>query len=159
MPDLAAVRPGRGQRSPRGPLIGTFTFAAAVANSRGVNQEFGAGAGAWTVADEGAAAGFRVNGGRRSRLDVPLERPEPWFGLLPVAAVGGAAFGSGVPMPWVGGEIHNASGIGGAVVPVSALHRLSLRTYADRAPCQIRVFGGGTPIPADTVIELYALAL
>ena len=148
-----------GGPSVRGPLIASFTFALAV-RLKGVGAEFGVGKGSWAAAAAGAAAGFAAADGAANRLDVPLARPEAWFGLVPVAEVVGVPFGAGVVMPWVGGEVHNAAGIGGAVVPVSdAPARVSLRTYANIAPCQIRVFGGGTAIPAGTVIRLYAATL
>ena len=142
-----------------GPLIATFTFSRAVAQPKGNGAEFGANAGTWAVTDIGAEAGFAAAAGAANRLDVPLVRPEPWLGLVPVAEVNGQAFGTGIPMPWVGGEVHNAAGIGGAVVPISAAARLSLRTYANVSPCQLRVFGADTAIPAGTLINLHATAL
>ena len=148
----------RGGPTVRGPLVASFTFARA-RNLKNTGAEFGAGAGSWIVAAAGDAAGFAANAEAANRLDVPFVRPEAWFGLVPVAEVDGVAFGTGIPMPWVGGEVHNAAGIGGAMIPVSADARLSLRTYANVSPCQIRVFGGDTAIPAGTVINLYAAAL
>lgn len=160
MPITPRSMPAHGGRSVRGPLIARFTFLRQVRQVKNTGAEFAATAGTWAVADAGAEAGFAVNGEAANRLDVPLIRPDPWFGLLPVAEVGGVPFGSGIVMPWVGGEVHNAAGIGGAVVPVSdAPTRLSLRTYANVAPCQIRVFGGATAIPADAAIALYAAVL
>ena len=155
---VALDRAVRGGPTVRGPSIAAFTFRRAIRQPKGTGAEFAAGAGSWAVTDLGAAAGFAV-AEAANRLDVPLSRPEPWFGLLPVVEVDGTPFGTGIPMPWVGGEVHNAAGIGGAVVPISEAARLSLRTYANIAPCQLRVFGGGTAVPADTVIRLYALTL
>ena len=152
-------RAPRGGPRVRGPLIATFTFARAVGEPKGNGAEFGAAAGTWAVTDIGAAAGFAAADGAANRLGVPFVRPEAWYGLLPAAEVDGVPFGTDIPMPWVGGEVHNAAGIGGAVVPVSAAARLSLRTSANLSPCQIRVFGADTAVPAGTVIRLYAAAL
>ena len=160
MPITPNSRPARSdRRNVRGPLIARFAFVRAVRNEKGTGAEFDGAGRAWTVAEAGAAAGFAANEESAHRLDVPLVRPEDWWGLVPVAVVGGVPFGTGIVMPWVGGEVHNAAGIGGAVVPVAGNVRVSLRTYANVSPCQIRVFGGGTPVPADTVIELYAAVL
>ena len=140
-------------RAVRGPLIAEFVFSRAVRNRKSTEAEFAASAGSWAVTGIGAEAGFAAN--VANRLNLPHARPDGWFGLVPVAEVDSVPFGGGTVMPWAGGAVYNA-GIGGAVLQVSEAARLSLRTYVNAAPCQIRVYGGGTAIPSGAVVKLYA---
>ena len=145
--------PQRGVRSVSGPLIATFRVARAN-DQRSRSSEFSAAAGAWTLAPPGEAAGFALDPDNAARLRAPDGRPGDWFGLEPVGGGGDDGFSSTV-MPWFG-EIHNAQGIGGAVVALSADRRVSLRTYTGRHPREIRVFGADTAVAVGDTVQLYA---
>ena len=143
-------------RTARGPLIAEFRFSGAVNRGNAKRNSELATAGAWTVADTGVDVGFMASNGR---LSVPVVRPDAWIGLLAAARVDGRLFGSGIVMTWPGGEIHQVSGVGGAVVPVSQSERISVRTHMDRHPSEIRLFGADTALPAGVTLELCAVVL
>ena len=79
-------------------------------------------------------AGFGLAPDSAARLWAPAGRPRACFGFDAV----GNGFGVSL-MPWFG-EIHNATGIGGAVIALAADRRISLRTYMGTHPREIRVF-------------------
>ena len=138
-----------GGASSPGPLIATFRATRASA-SRGISSEFGAASGEWTLAPDGAEAGFGADADR-PRLSAPDMRPAGWGGI---EAVGGDGFSSTI-LPWFG-EVHNQQGVGGAIVAITAERRVSLRTHSNQHPREIRVAGAATPIAIGDTIELRA---
>ena len=136
----------------RGPLIATLTLTRDNSTFRARDSELGSNSAAWEVAAEGLAFGFRLHA-TLPRLLVPDERPLGWFGI---EAVGAEVYSC--VLPWFG-EIHNSLGVGGAVVAVAPDRRVSLRTYTNQHPRQIRVFGADTGLQDEDRVELYAATL
>ena len=136
----------------RGPLIATLTLIRDTGATRRRDSELGNNSISWALAPEGMSYGFRLDAAL-PRLLAPDERPLGWFGI---EALGSDEFSS--VLPWFG-EIHNNTGVGGAVVAVAQDRRISLRTYTNQHPREIRVFGADTILQVQDSVALYAAAL
>ena len=150
MPITARSRALSGGPGVRGPLVATFTVTRTSAN-RDSGAELGQAAGSWEVSEIGAASGFEADEDT-TRLIAPPGRPPGWLAL---EVIGGAEHSS-VVMPWFG-EIHNPAGVGGAIVALSEAERLSLRTYLNQSPREIRIFGADTAVSVGGSFPIYAV--
>ena len=129
--------------------IATYTVAQASAASRVRTLELGITAGSWVVSDEGQGAGFLSDG---RRLSVPNMRPDLWIGI---EAVGGEEFSSSI-IPWFG-DVVSFQGIGACIVAFTPTERITLRSYVNVHPRQIRVYGADTPVDQNSKVTLYAV--
>ena len=138
----------RGGSGTRGPLIAEFVVFRASGN-RSRSSEYGSNSGRWNLTEFGLQAGFAVDD---ARLTAPSLRPE---GVVSLEAVGGEEVETSV-LPWFG-ELHNLTGIGGAIVAVGEGERLSVRLHQAESPREVRIAGADTGVSVGARLCLYAV--